>query len=257
MKSLAFFFKGFTILVVILLLAGMMFLKKDALWTQTKMARAFYYVWQGDENIKKNNFQAAIDNYKTALKIYPEHSKAHYNLGNIYFWYELYTASPVRQPVKTYRYDKTVDKFILHIEDPKTLDDPENSAEAAYIKATEVNPNYINAWINLGLVRFMKYDIDGSIIAFMKAINANPQVIEVPFIYNNKKNINYNRSVAYFNLARVYDEMATSTDYEELRTSYLLQAMNYYEKSLQINQDSYKTNYNLATTFQLLDREAP
>lgn len=257
MKSLAFFFKGFTILLVILLLAGMMFLKKDALWTQTKIARAFYYVWQGDENIKKDNFQAAIDNYKTALKIYPEHSKAHYNLGNIYFWYELYTASPVRQPVKTYRYDKTVDKFILHIEDPKTLDDPENSAEAAYIKATEVNPNYINAWINLGLVRFMKYDIDGSIIAFMKAINANPQVIEVPFIYNNKKNINYNRSVAYFNLARVYDEMATSTDYEELRTSYLLQAMNYYEKSLQINQNSYKTNYNLATTFQLLDREAP
>lgn len=257
MKSLAFFFKGLVILAVILLVAGMMFMKRDVIWRQTKVARAFYYVWQGDENIKKDNFQAAIDNYKIALKIYPEHSKAHYNLGNIYFWYELYTASPIKQPVKTFRYNKDLDKFVLHIEDPKAEEDPENSAEAAYMKATEVNPNYINAWINLGLVRFKKYDIDGAIIAFMKAINADPEIVEIPFIYNNKKNVDYNRSVAYFNLANVYGQMATSTDYEELRNSYLLQAMHYYEKSLKINKNSYKTNYNLATTLQLLNRESP
>lgn len=254
MKKVVNILKSLIFLVVIVLLAGMAFMNRDMLWEQTKIARAFYYVWQGDENIKKNNFQAAIDNYKMALKIYPEHAKAHYNLGNIYFWYEVYTASAVRQPIKTYRYNKDLDKFVLVVEQPTGEDDEENSAEAAYIKATEVQPNFINAWINLGLVRYMQYDLDGAVRAFMNAINANPMVVNVPLIFNNEKSIKYNRAVAYFNLGQVYDQLASSTDYPELREGYLLEALRYYQKSLDINPESYKTYYNLAHTNQLLNR---
>lgn len=254
MKKLAYLLKSVVFLVIVLVLGYMAYLNRDGIWTQTKMARAFYYVWQGDENIKANNFQAAIDNYKTALKIYPEHPKAHYNLGNIYFWYEVYTASPVKKPIKTYRYDKNLDKFVLHIEEPKNVEDTENSAEAAYIRATEVQPNYINAWVNLGLVRLKKYDLDGSIRAFMNAINANPTIVNIPFIFNNENSLKHNRSVAYYNLGFVYNQMAESTDFKELKESYFIEALQYYRKALELNPDSYKNLYNLAHTYQMLGR---
>ncbi|MEW5819788.1 MAG: tetratricopeptide repeat protein [Cyanobacteriota bacterium] len=254
MKKLAYLLKSLVFIVVLILLAGMAFIHRDFLWEQTKVARAFYYVWQGDESIKKNNFQAAIDNYKTALKIYPEHAKAHYNLGNIYFWYEVYTASPVKKPIKTYRYDKDLDKFVLHVEEPTGETDKENNAEAAYMKATEVQPNFINAWINLGLVRLNQYNLEGAIKSFMKAINADPTIVKIPFIFNNEQSIKYNRAVAYYNLALVYDQMASSTDYNDLRVSYLLEALRYYQKALNINNDSFKTNFNLAYTNQQLGR---
>ena len=257
MKKFAYLLQSLVTFVIIVLLLGMGYLNRDLLWKQTKVARAFYFVWQGDENIKANNFQAAIDFYKTALKIYPEHSKAHYNLGNIYFWYEVYTASPIRQPTKTFRYNPDLNKFVLIVEPPSGDEDLETSAEAAYIKATEVNPNFINAWVNLGLVRLNNYNLDGSIEAFTKAINANPIIVNIPFIYNNEGSIKFNRSVAYYNLARVYDEMAYSTDYDEIREEYLIQSMRYYKKSLEIYNQSYDTNYNLALTYQQLRRDTP
>jgi tetratricopeptide (TPR) repeat protein len=256
MKKIVNLLKFVIIFVVILVLAGTAFLKRDFIWDQTRMARAFYFVWQGDEALKKDNFQEAIDYYKTALKIYPEHPKAHYNLGNIYFWYELYTAPSEKQPIKTYVYDEEKDKFVLKIEQPEEDGDTENSAEAAYIKATEVYPDFINAWINLGLVRAMKYDMDGAIKAFMKAVNANPITLEIPFIFNNAPSIKYNRSVGYYNLGYVYNQLAQSSEFDAIRRDYYLEAMDYYKKSYEINPDNYKTNYNLAHTYQLLDRQA-
>lgn len=254
MKKIVNLLKSVVFLVIVALFCFMGYLNREMIWQQTKMARAFYFVWQGDESIKANNFQAAIDNYKTALKIYPEHPKAHYNLGNIYFWYEVYTASPVKQPVKTYRYDKDLDKFVLHIEEPTNVEDTENNAEAAYIRATEVQPNYINAWINLGLVRLQKYDLDGAIRAFMNAINANPTIVDIPLIFNNEGSLQHNKSVAYYNLGYVYNQMAESCDYKELRESYYVEALRYYKKALELNPNSYKNLYNLAHTYQMLTR---
>jgi len=257
MKNISGLLKTVVIALVAVCLLAMALINHNFLWKQTRMARAFYFVWQGDESLKKDNFQAAIDYYKTALKIYPEHPKAHYNLGNIYFWYEVYTASPEKQPVKVFKYDKNLDRFVLHIEPHEETQDEENSAEAAYIMATEVYPDFINAWINLGLVRVQQYDLDGAIKAFMQATNANPVMVNIPFLFNNEPSIKYNRAVAYYNLAHVYKQKALATDYTEIAQDYYLQAMNYYQKSYEINPDNYKTNYNLAQTYHVLERDTP
>lgn len=257
MKKIVGFFKSLIFFVILCMLVVMAYLHRDYLWQQTSMARAFYYVWQGDENIKANDFQAAIDNYKKALKVYPEHAKAHYNLGNIYFWYELYSASSEKTPVKVFRYNPKPGKFVLVIEQPTQDGDSENSAEAAYAKATEVYPDYINAWINLGIIKAQAYDLEGAIRSFMKAINANPMIINIPFLFNNEPSIKYNRAVAYYNLGHVYHQMAIASDYPEIRSDYLLKTLKYYQKSYEINPNSYKTNYNLGLVNQILDRESP
>lgn len=230
----------------------MLYLNRGFFWTQTKAIRSFYFVWQGDENIKKNDFQGAIDNYRKALTIYPEHAKAHYNLGNIYFWYELYTAPAEKKTVKVYRYNKKLDKFLFHEE--KADEGPgsgENSAEAAYKLATKYHPNFINAWINLGLVRLNQYELDGAMYAFMKAVNANPTIVKIPLIFNNQPSITYNRAVAYYNLGRVYQLKADSAEFPELQNVFYNQAIRYYNKANEINPNSFRTNYNLALVYQL------
>ncbi|MDD3012189.1 MAG: tetratricopeptide repeat protein [Candidatus Gastranaerophilales bacterium] len=180
---------------------------------------AFYYVWQADEEYKKGHFQEAIGKYNYAIKLFPEHYKANYNLGNIYVTYEDY-----------------------------------NNAVSCYEKALIANPYYLNARINLGIVLSQQIlDIDRAIVEYNKAINTNPFILNLPFVFNNKPSITHSKAIAYYNLGIAYKNKSLlyKSDSMEAR-DYLKQAAECYRNSIKIEPDSYESHYNLALTMQLL-----
>jgi len=182
-------------------------------------ATAFYYVWQADQAYKEGLFQEAIRKYNHAVNLYPEHYKAHYNLGNIYVVYEDY-----------------------------------NSAVSSYEKALMANPDYLNARINLGIVLTQQIlDIDRGINEYKKAINSKPFVINVPFIFNNKHHIWHSKAIAYYNLGLAYKSKSLLYKPDSMFVKECLkQAAQYYRNSIKIEPNNYETHYNLALTMQLL-----
>ena len=123
------FFSGLFTLLIIAAIGGLVYLHPEFFNRQLDKVRGVYYVHKGDKALKKQKLQKAINYYNTALRLYPEHYGAWYNLGNIYVVYEDYY-----------------------------------SAVDAYEKAFEYNPKMIIARMNYGIVSAEKLgDFDGAI----------------------------------------------------------------------------------------------
>ena len=95
---------------------------------------------QGDENYKKDAYDEALKNYKSALKVNPNDEITLLKIGNIY-------------KIKN--------------DNDKALD--------FYKKAIFVNPNYTDGWFNLGLVYANDNNIVKSKECFEKVISLNPE----------------------------------------------------------------------------------
>lgn len=96
-------------------------------------------VLKGDENCKKENFDASIKNYLDALKIKPADEVTLLKIGNIY----------------------------------KTRNDNKNAINF-YKKAIVVNPNYTDGWFNLGLAYASDRNNNKAKEAFHRVISLNP-----------------------------------------------------------------------------------
>ena len=138
--------------------------------TQIKHTISYYHVYEGDKNFNKGDLQQAINNYNTALTLYPEHIKARYNLGNIYVAYEDF-----------------------------------NSAAICYQKALQVYPDYFNARINLGIILSEELlNVDQAIQEYEKVIDSRPFMVNIPFIYNNYLYVKNSKASAFYNLGLAY-----------------------------------------------------
>lgn len=82
---------------------------------------------------KNRNVAKAFDYFTTCLKHDPRHLEAHYNLANLYF------------EVNDYRL-----------------------AQLHYEMAAEVDPNFANAFFNLGLVRSINHELPAAITALTR-----------------------------------------------------------------------------------------
>ena len=82
-------YKLFSIVVLLLMGAVVYFNQAWFLKQYDKMC-SMYYIHKGDKAFRKLKLQRAIDHYNTALKLFPEHYSAWFNLGNIYVVYEDY-----------------------------------------------------------------------------------------------------------------------------------------------------------------------
>lgn len=215
-KSLLF--KSTIILIIMAtFLAGYFF--RDQVSLYTRQLLAYYYVYKADQEYKKERFDNAIEGYSYALQLYPGHSKAQYNLGNIQAALEDYY-----------------------------------SAMDSYEKTLNIQPNYINARINLGLILSEQlHDIDRAINEYTNAANSEPMLFKIPFIFDNSKKIKASRAVAYYNLGLAYRAKALLYSYDPLNErAYLFSAADSYRKSLEIQPDNYDARYNLALTLHLL-----
>ena len=206
-------------LIPILITIGMVILFHNQASIYFKQVVAFYYVFKGDQDYQKRQYQNAINNYNYALQLYPEHSKAQYNLGNIYTTFEDFY-----------------------------------SAIGCYEKTLNIQPNYINARINLGILLSEQiHDIDRAINEYINAVNSNPGKIKIPFLYDNSKYLKVSKAIAYYNLGLAYRAKSLLYGYDSISSrGFLMNAADNYKKSLEIEPNNYDARYNLALTLHIL-----
>lgn len=211
-------FSTLFIIVIIVCVGLLSYRYRSWIFDQVRHVTAFYYIWQGDYKYRQDKLQDAINNYEIALKLYPEHVRGQYNLGNIYVIYEDYY------------------KAVEH-----------------YEKALDANPNYINARINLGIILSEEIlDVDRAIDEYQRAINAQPILSKIPVvrdIFSTKESL----AVAYYNLGLAYKSKAilAAPDSANAKT-YLDKAAHSYRESLKLRPEDYDTNYNLAAVNHIL-----
>lgn len=208
----------FTLLIFAAIGASVYFFP-DFYNTQLDKIRGMYYVQKGDKAYRQWKLQKAIDYYNRAVRLYPGHYSAWYNLGNIYVAYEDYY-----------------------------------SAVDAYEQAIEHNPKYVVARMNYGIISTEKLgDFDGAINQYNEIIKVKRKLLSIPFVFNNKKSTKTNKGLAYYNMGVAYKQKSVySGDEWDIKRQYLLKALDAYKNSVKILKKDYDARYNLALTYHLL-----
>lgn len=217
MKALKIVFK----LVLILALVALVFFGRNFIKEQViNRAVGIYYVFKGDRAFHKHKLAYAIDYYNQALRFFPSHYTAWYNLGNLYVACEDYY-----------------------------------SAVDAYQKSIEHNPKYAMARMNLGIVSAEKLgDFDEAIKQYDAIIHLKNKIWTIPFIMSNKKSSKQNIGLAYYNRGIAYNNKALYLPIDEriLKTELLRKSIQSYEKSNKILKKNSDVVFNLAMTHHLM-----
>lgn len=205
-------------ILMIAFIASLYFFK-DWYFMQYHKCIGFYYVNKGDKAYKNRKYQSAIDYYKKALNLYPGHSRASCNLGNIYVSFENYY-----------------------------------EAVNAYENALKYSPNFMVCRMDLGIILSEKMaDYDKAIQEYGRVINTNPFVINIPFIYNNKDTAKINKGLAYYNMGLAYRGKAVYMGDKSLTSvKYLKKAKESYQQAQKYLKNDFDNTYNLALTNHLL-----
>lgn len=205
----------FSIFVIAVIVVAVYFNQQFCLH-QIDKVKGMYYVHKGDQAYKVMNTKDAILYYNKGLRLYPKHYGAWYNLGNIYVAYEDYY-----------------------------------SALNAYAQAFKYNPKMAIARMNYGIVSSeMLGDFDSALDQYDKIIKTKRKLITIPYVYNNKESYKENKAIAHYNKGVTYRlKSLYSTDDWELQRKYMSQAIQEYQKSIEINPDSYDAQYNLGTLY--------
>ena len=179
------------------------------------------------KNHKENKLEVAQNLYNQVLKINPNHSSSHNNLG------VLFKSSDDIQKAKEF-FKKAIEI------DPNYLDAHNNlgnifvdlkeyqKALDCFKKAIEINPNYVDAYNNIGITYKILKEYSKAINFFEKVIEINPNYIDA---YNNLGKM-------YFTIGKFH------------------KAINSYEKIIKINPDYADAFYNLGLIYyELLDNQ--
>ncbi len=210
--------KAVFLLLMIALIASLYFYK-DWYIRQYHKCVGFYFVNKGDNEFKKRRYQKAIDYYRAALSHYPGHSGASCNLGNIYVSFE--------------NYSQAVD---------------------AYENALKYNPDFVGCRMDLGIILAEKMaDYDKAIQEYGRVIDSKQLALHIPFVYNNKKTIQINKGLAYYNMGLAYrGKSVYMGDKTYSAVKYLKKARDSYMKAEKYLKNDYDNTYNLALTNHLL-----
>ena len=210
-------YKLFSILLIIGAVA-FAFFNKDWCLKQYDKLTALYYVYKGDKAYANFKLNKSIDYYNKALKLYPQHYGAWYNLGNIYVVYEDYF-----------------------------------SAVDAYEQAIKYNPKMMIARMNYGIVSAEKLgDFDGAIKQYKEIIKTKRHLVSIPFVYSNRKSYKENKGLAYYNMGLAYRQKALYTgDNLVLQREYMGKAIDSYKNAIKILKKHYDSTYNLALAYHL------
>lgn len=209
----------FFIIVLTLFIGIIVYFNQEWFMKQYDKLCSMYYIYKGDKAYSKLKLQRAIDNYNTALRLYPEHYSAWFNLGNIYVVYEDYF-----------------------------------SAVDAYEQAIKYNPKMMIARMNYGIVSAEKLgDFDGAIDQYKAIIDTKRHLISIPFVYSNRKSYKVNKGLAYYNMGIAYRQKSLYTGFDILlQREYLQKALESYKNAVKILKKDYDARYNLALTYHLL-----
>src|SRR5574344_217517 len=205
-------------LFVIVAICVVAYFNQQFVNTQIHKVQGMYYVYKGDKAYSKLNMQQAIRFYNKGLKLYPQHYGAWYNLGNIYVAYEDYY-----------------------------------SALYAYSQAFKYNPRMMVARMNYGIIASEKLgNFDSALNQYNKILNTKRYLLSIPYVYSNRVSYKANRAIAYYNMGVTYRMKSLYSDGDwELQRKYLGKAIRAYKKSIEINPNSYDSQYNLGLAYHL------
>ena len=99
---------------------------------------------QGAENVAQKNYDEAIDSYRQALKIKPNFSENHYNMG-----------------------------IVLHGKGDV------GAALQSYKRALKINPAHAKSHINLGIIYKNRGEFSAAIVSYKKALEIKPKFAKV------------------------------------------------------------------------------
>lgn len=205
-------------LCIIAAICAAVYFNKPFVNKQINKVKGMYYVDKGDKAYRDAKLHKAIEFYNKGLKLYPEHYGAWYNLGNIYVAYEDYYSSVY-----------------------------------AYSQAFKYNPRMMVARMNYGIISSERLgDFDSAINEYDNVINTKRHLLTIPYVYNNKVSYKENRAIAYYNKGVAYRlKSLYANDDWELQRKYLAKAIEAYKQSLEINPNSYDTQYNLGLAYHV------
>lgn len=209
------------VLIAIILIAFVASLYFYRTWYEVQYHKLIgcYYVYRGDKAYVKGQYQKAVDNYKEGLKHYPGHSKACWNLGNIYVSFENYY-----------------------------------EAVNLYEQALRYRPDFMVCRMDLGIILSEEMaDYDKAIQEYGRVINSKPFELHIPLVFNNKKTIKENKGIAYYNMGIAYRQKAVYMgDNSGISVKYLKKAKESYLKAAKYLKNDFDNTYNLAFTNHLL-----
>lgn len=181
-------------------------------------AANFFYKGLAADNEK--NFDAAINNYKRAIELYPEYGMPYANLGNVY----------------------------------KNRGDFE-TALAYYKTALKLNPKFTDLYVNIGNVYYGMRDFETAFSYYRKAsiLNPNSSTIYTSLgnVYNERKD--YDSAISYFKKAIALYPGSSET-YYNLGNAYYNKdefesAINYYQKAININPKNFTVYMNIGNAY--------
>jgi predicted TPR repeat methyltransferase len=135
------------------------------------------YNLQGASNAALQRLDAAIDSYKQALKIQPNHAEVYYNMG-----IALKNKGDLDAAIDSYKqalkikpdYAEAYSNMGNVLKDKGDL----NAAIDSYKKAIKLKPDYADAYNNMGISLKDKGDLDAAIESYKKALKIKPDLAE-------------------------------------------------------------------------------
>jgi len=135
-------------------------------------------------------------------------------------------------------------------------------AEAAFIKATEADPNNFDGWVNIGRVRTQEGDTAGAFTVLDKALSLKPNLARANYFYARdlKEEGKYDEAIAKLqSVLQQYPRDRVVRN--ELGRIYFLQkkysdAVKEFETTLTIDPEDLQAHYNLMLCYNGLGNEA-
>jgi len=201
-----------------------------------------------------SQFDDAVENYKKALSINPNYSKAHFNLAGT-----LQDLGKLDEAVKSYESAIQIDPN--HAEAFNNLGNifkdlnQNNAAIECYEKALALNPNYIEVLYSLGIIFQNLGQIQQAVKHYRSLLNIKPNFSQIHYRLGtalqelgqlNDSIISYQAAIAikpdffeaFNNLGNLFKELNQNDD-----------AIKSYKKALSINPVSADIHYNLGNLF--------
>jgi len=220
---------------------------KDMIGLLEFLNRGTYFYMTGD-------FDRAIEEFKSLLKVNPNDVFTHFVLGYVYDkkgWTDI-AIEELKESIRldpgyinAYNNLGTIYNRIGKIED----------AIQCFNRAIELNPTYIEAYDNLGVVYYMRKEFDTAMQYFQKAIELEPTYAQA---YNNIGSIfvarnRFAEAVEPISKALEYDPNLVDA-YNNLGSAYLglgrlEEAEGLFREVLERDQDHNEARINLATVY--------
>ena len=148
------------------------------------------HITRGDNSFQSRSYQKAIEHYKLAIKLNPNHDRAYHKIGIVYFNLGLY------------------EKAIQY-----------------YAKAIDINPNKIEAYHGRGIVYHMMSNHQKGVDDLTKALQIDDSVEVTDSMFPLRANIYHNRGFMYLHLEQYQSALADFEKAIEINPRYT-QAIN-------------------------------